>query len=206
MYFPGLISQSEVRVKVHWEGSETVEPISDDKVTSSNLDDVHRESYELTNSVDLSQFGRTIRIPMGHKIFARSGDKGSNANIGFFPQDDTQEAWDWLRSFLSIKKMLKLLGDEAQTVSREERVEFTNMQGIYFVLFDYIGGSVVDTSSADSLAKVRSIYSSAMYLSRQGTTNGDVLSGPRGIHQGEDRRRPRNALHRANNINRARFL
>ncbi|KAK7425136.1 hypothetical protein QQX98_000050 [Neonectria punicea] len=147
------VIRSEVRMEVNWEGSDTVEPISDDNVIISDLDDVQQESYEPTDPVDLSRFGQTIRVPLGHKIFARSGDKGSNANIGFFPQDDTQEAWDWLRSFLSTKQMLELLGEEAQTVRRVERVEFANLRCVHFVLFDYIGGSVVDTSRADSLAK-----------------------------------------------------
>lgn len=153
-YFPGLISRSEVTTEVHWLGSETIQSISSDQTKTSKPEEVRQENYETTNPVDLASFGPTVAVPLGHKVFARSGDKGSNANVGFFPQDDSQEAWDWLRSFLTTKKLLELLGEDASAVSKVERVEFPNLRAVHFVLFDILGGGVVETSRPDSLAKV----------------------------------------------------
>ncbi|KAJ3546565.1 hypothetical protein NM208_g1939 [Fusarium decemcellulare] len=153
-YFPGLISRSEVETKVHWEGRDTVEHVPVDHANFSVLDDVQQENYEPTQPADLSRFGPTIRVPLGHKVFARSGDKGSNANIGFFQQDDTQEGWDWLRTFLSTKRVLELLGKEAKTVSRVERVEFPKIRCVHFVLLDYIGGSGSDGIGAKVTAQL----------------------------------------------------
>ncbi|KAM5383468.1 hypothetical protein ACJZ2D_002161 [Fusarium nematophilum] len=47
----------------------------------------------------------------------------------------------------------KLLGDDAQAVSRVERVEFPKIKCVHFVLFDLLGGGVTDTSRPDSLGK-----------------------------------------------------
>ncbi|KAI8650211.1 hypothetical protein NCS56_01473700 [Fusarium sp. Ph1] len=152
-YFPGLISRSEVTTKVHWLGSETIQSISSDQAKISKQDEVRQENYETTDPVDLAAFGPTVAVPLGHKVFARSGDKGSNANVGFFPQDTSQEAWDWLRSFLTTQRLLELLGEDAFAVSKVERIEFPNLRAVHFVLFDMLGGGVVETSRPDSLAK-----------------------------------------------------
>lgn len=61
-----------------------------------------------------------------------------------FPQGDSQEEWDSLRSStLSTKKFLELIGDE-----------FPDLKCIHFVLFGSLGGGVTDTSRPDALGKV----------------------------------------------------
>jgi len=153
-YFPGLINRSKVVMKVHWLDSKDVIAIPHFNGTTSSHTDVLQENYEPRDPVDLLTFGPTVKVPLGHKVFARSGDKGSNVNIGFFPQGDSDEAWDWLRSFLTTKRMLQLLGEDAQAISKIERVEFPQIRCVHFVLFDLLGGGVVNTSRADSLGKV----------------------------------------------------
>ncbi|KAM5347491.1 hypothetical protein ACJ41O_010496 [Fusarium nematophilum] len=144
-YFPGLISRSEVTTKVHWLGSETIQSISWDNEKISNPDDVRQENYETTNPVDLSMFGPTIPVPLGHKVFARSGDKGSNANVGFFPQDASQEAWDWHRSFLTTKRLLELLGGSDGIGSKvTEQLLRTGAQLVVADLNDAKGLGLVD--------------------------------------------------------------
>ncbi|KIW34130.1 uncharacterized protein PV07_00926 [Cladophialophora immunda] len=154
-YFPALIDRSKVEMEVHWLDSEDVKIVHHFTGTLSDPSSVAQENYEPQNSVDLKTFGPTIKVPLGHQVFARSGDKGANINVGLFPQGDSQEEWDWLRSTLTTKKLLELLGDDAPTVSKVERVEFPNIKSVHFVLFGMLGGGVTDTSRPDSLGKVR---------------------------------------------------
>lgn len=67
-------------------------------------------SYETTKPVDLYSFGPTVKAPIGHVVHARSGDKGSDANVGFFVRN--QDEWDWLRSLLTVDKIKDMLGSD----------------------------------------------------------------------------------------------
>ncbi|KAK5459725.1 hypothetical protein LTS15_003854 [Exophiala xenobiotica] len=152
-YFPALIDRSRVDMVVHWLNSDEVKIVPHSTGRLSDPFSVEQENYEPENPVELKTFGPTTRIPLGYQIFARSGDKGANVNVGLFPQGDSQEEWDWLRSTLTTNKVLELLGDDAQTVSRVERVEFPNIKSVHFVLFGMLGGGVTDTARPDSLGK-----------------------------------------------------
>lgn len=67
-------------------------------------------SYETKSPVDLTTFGPTTRGPLGYIAHARSGDKGSDCNVGFFVRN--ADEWDWLRSLLTVDKVRELLGDD----------------------------------------------------------------------------------------------
>ena len=73
-----------------------------------------RQPSEPTTSSSLSRtkndFGATTRGPLGWVVHARSGDKGSDANCGFWVRHDDEYAW--LRTLLSIDTIRQLLGDE----------------------------------------------------------------------------------------------
>lgn len=153
-YFPGLVDRSRVDMKVYWLESQDSLTVPHASKQVSDAAAVKQENYEPTNPVDLSTFGRTIRVPLGHQVFARSGDKGANINIGFYPQGDSKEEWDWLRSTLSTKKFLDLIGDDITSVKKVERVEFPNIKSVHFVLFGILGGGVTNTTRPDSLGKV----------------------------------------------------
>ena len=43
-------------------------------------------------------------MPLGNIVIGRSGDKGPNVNMGLFT--DRPEIWEWLRSFLTLERML----------------------------------------------------------------------------------------------------
>jgi len=62
------------------------------------------------NPTNPSSFGPTVRAPLGWIVHARSGDKGSNANVGFWVRH--RDEWDWLRGLLSIDTVKHLLGKE----------------------------------------------------------------------------------------------
>ncbi|OCL01857.1 DUF1446-domain-containing protein [Glonium stellatum] len=62
------------------------------------------------NGADLSEFGQTIRGPLGWIVHARNGDKGSDCNVGFWVR--FKDEWDWLRTLLSVEKIKELLAAE----------------------------------------------------------------------------------------------
>ena len=66
-------------------------------------------SYATVFPATLDAFGVTTSAPLGYVMHARSGDKGSDANIGIFVRH--ADKWDWLRSVLTVDKMKQLLGN-----------------------------------------------------------------------------------------------
>jgi hypothetical protein len=57
-----------------------------------------------------ADWGPTTKGPLGWIVHARSGDKGSNANVGFWVRH--KDEWDWLRHTLSVENIKRLLADE----------------------------------------------------------------------------------------------
>jgi len=80
----------------------------------------------------------------------RSGDKASNANVGFFCRHPDE--WDWLRSLLSTDYMLELLGSEYLGHGIES-FEMANIGVVHFLIRDHLDGGFNSTSSLDSLGK-----------------------------------------------------
>ncbi|KAF7315947.1 hypothetical protein MIND_00111500 [Mycena indigotica] len=95
-------------------------------------------------------FRPSIRAPLGSIVHARSGDKGSDANVGFFVEDRDQ--YEWLRRLLSIEKMIELLGDDYNG-QHIDRFELPNILAIHFLLHDYLDRGVSCTSTVDFLGK-----------------------------------------------------
>lgn len=109
-----------------------------------------QKSYEPTNPVDLSSFGPTTRGPLGWVALGRSGDKASDADVGFFVRHD--EEWDWLRSLLSTETFKKLLGKE-YTGNRIDRCEFAGVKAVHFLLKDHLDRGSVTSSTMDPFGK-----------------------------------------------------
>ncbi len=79
---------------------------------------------------------RASSIRLGSIAHARSGDKGSSANIAVFAR--TQSAWHFLQKRLTaaaVKKYFKSLG-----VKKVERYEVPNLEALNFVLHDVLAG------------------------------------------------------------------
>jgi hypothetical protein len=71
-------------------------------------------------------------------IFAQSGDKASDCNVGFFVRHDDE--WDWLRSFLTIDRLTQLLGPEEYTGNGIDRCEFAGIKSVHFLIHDHLEG------------------------------------------------------------------
>ncbi|KAF1926294.1 DUF1446-domain-containing protein [Didymella exigua CBS 183.55] len=121
-------------------------------------------TYETRNAADLSSFGQTTRARLGDIALARSGDKGGNANIGFFIPTQLPsaypassplyaESWDWLRTYLTISKLQEMFGESWSDKFYIERVEFPNIMAVHFVVYGVLGRGVSGSSRLDAFAK-----------------------------------------------------
>lgn len=153
-YYPALVEQSELQESVCLIGNS----ISD--ITRKSIDKccyteplAPRESYDPTDPVPLSSFGPTVEVPLGDIALARSGDKGANINIGLFVRSGDHEQWEWLRSFMTREKMKQLMGQDWRDWFHVERVEFTEIKAVHFVIYGPLGRGVSSSKLLDALGK-----------------------------------------------------
>ncbi|KAL1899815.1 hypothetical protein Sste5346_002681 [Sporothrix stenoceras] len=95
-------------------------------------------------------YGPTTRAPLGYVVLGRSGDKSSNANVGFFVRHEDE--WDWLRSLLSVGKLRELLGKD-DTGKQIDRFELPKLRAVHFLLKDHLDRGFNSTTGFDSLGK-----------------------------------------------------
>jgi hypothetical protein len=91
----------------------------------------------------------TRRVPLGTLVDARSGDKGSHANVGVWVESD--EAYAWLSTLLTEARFRKLV-PEARSLTIE-RWELPNLRAINFVVRDLLRGGAAVTPRFDRQAK-----------------------------------------------------
>lgn len=162
-YYPAIYPQSSLRTSINilqHSKAHTIETTPPPKFEDLEK----RQSYETSNAVDLSSFGPTTRARLGDVVLARSGDKGGNANIGFFiptalpsayPSSSSLyiETWDWLRSCLTVATLKEMFGESWSDKFFVERVEFPNIYAVHFVVYGVLGRGVSGSSRLDSFAK-----------------------------------------------------
>lgn len=145
-YYVTLLPQADVEHRVHlWDDSSFVIPPPPETKTWP----AQQPSQAVTKDAK-SDFGLTTRGPLGWIVHARSGDKGSNANVGFWCRH--KDEWDWLRSLLSIETIQRLLADEFKG-KKIDRFELPNMYAVHFLLHDHLDRGVSCSSSYDFLGK-----------------------------------------------------
>ena len=158
-YHPSLLPQSAVQQRVHciWAG-DAADGFKDGKKSidmplAPSFREYPRQqpSYETTSPVPLSHFGPTVRLPLGSIVLGRSGDKCSDANVGFFVRH--ADEWEWLRSLLTIDKIKELLGPEEYTGNPIDRFEMQNVRAVHFLLHDHLDRGYDACSTYDTLGK-----------------------------------------------------
>lgn len=150
-YFPGKYPQSAIKAVAHleWKGASASQvPVAP---VSHTVPFTGQRSYDPASPADLSSFGPTVRKPLGTLVWARSGDKGGNANVGLWVR--REDEWKWLRSFLTIARMKELLGNDYRPEYRVERCEFPGIRAVHFVVYGILEGGVSSSSMIDGLAK-----------------------------------------------------
>ena len=96
-----------------------------------------------------NRYGRTVRLPLGTLLGARSGDKGGDANVGLWARDDATYAW--LRDYLDVPRLRALLPETAKLPV--SRYELPNLRAVNFVVHDLLGDGVASSTRADPQAK-----------------------------------------------------
>jgi Acyclic terpene utilisation family protein AtuA len=94
--------------------------------------------------------GPTARAPLGAVCGARSGDKGGDANIGVWARTD--EAYAWLRGFLTAERARELLGPEAAELAIEVH-QLPNLRALNVVVHGILGDGVASSTRPDPQAK-----------------------------------------------------
>ncbi|HEY2491277.1 MAG TPA: acyclic terpene utilization AtuA family protein [Streptosporangiaceae bacterium] len=101
-----------------------------------------------------------VAVPLGRLCGARSGDKGGNANVGFWARDDRTYAW--LRAELTVDRLRELLTEAADLEIR--RFELPNLRALNFVIIGLIAPGVAATTRPDAQAKGLGEYLRSRYV------------------------------------------
>jgi hypothetical protein len=93
--------------------------------------------------------GRTRRVPLGVVAGARSGDKGGNANVGFWVREEA--AYPWLAAFLTPDRVRGLLTEAADLDVRV--FALPNLRALNVVIVGLLGEGVAASTRLDPQAK-----------------------------------------------------
>ncbi|KAK7408816.1 hypothetical protein QQX98_009002 [Neonectria punicea] len=151
-YFPALIQQEALpNLTVHFVSGAQCD------VPAPNFKDM-RPPISESQSVAVSKpvaapstTGRMIQRPLGDLFFARSGDKGGNANVGFWVRDP--KAFPFAQAFLTVPKLIELLADDWDARYSVERCEFPNLNAVHFVIKGILQDGVSSSSVLDGFGK-----------------------------------------------------
>ncbi|KAH7119857.1 hypothetical protein B0J11DRAFT_570278 [Dendryphion nanum] len=151
-YFPSLVPSENVQMTVYFVGDQR-SGILIPKLQKQILAPAapSQLSYNPTDPTPLSKFGSTIQAPLGNLVFTRSGDKGGNANIGFWVR--SASSYPWLRSFLTTSTLISLLGDDWRPHYRVERCEFAGLWAVHFLIRGLLGEGVSSSAVLDGFGK-----------------------------------------------------
>jgi len=148
-FFVTKMEQKDVKQQVHLEDTKgTVVEVPPPVVT--RIFPARQPSTPSFSEGATRDFGGTVRAPLGLVVHARSGDKGSDSNVGFFVANEEQ--FQWLRRLLSVDKVKALLASEYNG-KEIDRFEFPNIRAVHFLLHDHLDRGVSCTSTVDFLGK-----------------------------------------------------
>jgi hypothetical protein len=104
--------------------------------------------------------GPTARVPLGTVVGARSGDKGGNANVGFWARDDAAAAW--LLGWLDEAAFRALLPEaDGLAVSLHP---LPNLRAVNVVVHGLLGEGVASSTRFDPQAKGLGEYLRSRYV------------------------------------------
>ena len=145
-YWPAVIPQSLLDHRIVLDNGESL------RVDLPPMEDVApRTSPVVPSSRD---WGPTAAVPLGSLFDARSGDKGGNANVGIWTDND--DAFRWAEEVITAE-MLRTLVPEAAELEIE-RFVLPNLRAMNFVIKGLLDGGATETLRFDGQAKALGEY------------------------------------------------
>lgn len=148
-YFPALLKQDILPdLKVHFISGGTF-AVPPPELAGAAV--IAQTPSAPQNAVARAHSGKTVQRPLGDLMFARSGDKGGNANIGFWVRDSA--AYPYVQHLLTVPKMIELLADDWDPKYSVERCDFPNLNAVHFVIRGILQDGVSSSSVLDGFGK-----------------------------------------------------
>ncbi|KAI1843559.1 hypothetical protein JX266_010192 [Neoarthrinium moseri] len=163
-YFPALMAQSDLPLEVQFIGTwPRVVAVEARRRSECILQVPVQRSHQ--PAAGLHEQCQTIRRPLGDLVFARSGDKGGNANVGFWVRNSA--AWPWLQAFMTSSRLAELFADDWDEKYTVERCEFALLHAVHFVVKGILqDGTPISTLQSQAevtqIVQLKSINNSQM--------------------------------------------
>jgi hypothetical protein len=148
-YWPTTVAASAVRPHVECEGT-VVEPTSSPSRSGVAgepplplASDTDPDAETSANTGDFTQ------VPLGVLLGARSGDKGGDANVGVWADED--DVAKWLQSEFTTEALRTLLPELA--AFEVDRYPLPNLRAVNFVVRGILGWGVASNLRLDTQAK-----------------------------------------------------
>ncbi|MEO6470874.1 MAG: acyclic terpene utilization AtuA family protein [Aeromicrobium sp.] len=155
IYRPAYVPQDQVPHRVVLADGTTTDivPPSGADVSASGANSGSKRP-ENPESAPLAVTGETGQLPLGRLVYARSGDKGGDANVGvWIPADHPQRdaAYAWLEQLLDDKTVRELLPEAAELDI--EIHPLANLRAVNIVIHGLLGEGVAASTRFDPQAK-----------------------------------------------------
>ena len=154
VYWPALVHSKHIKELVHLENEVfEVSPTSE-----LSLDEI----YYQKETVDIAScpVDTLKEIPLGKIFGTRSGDKGGCANLGIWAKTD--DAFSFLNSFLTVKKLKELLPDLSSF--KIDRYDLPNIKSLNFYIHGILQDGISSNNRKDGQAKSLGEYLRAKYI------------------------------------------
>ena len=154
VYWPALVHSKHIKELVHLENEVfEVSPTSE-----LSLDEI----YYQKETVDIAScpVDTLKEIPLGKIFGTRSGDKGGCANLGIWAKTD--DAFSFLNSFLTVKKLKELLPD--LSTFKIDRYDLPNIKSLNFYIHGILQDGISSNNRKDGQAKSLGEYLRAKYI------------------------------------------
>jgi hypothetical protein len=143
--WPSLIAKGHVSAKVVLASGVTVDvPWPDEFSDDTDYPVAEKDRAEAPVADE-----PTTRVSLGAFVGGRSGDKAGSANLGVWVRDD--RAYAWLASFLTVDRLRELMPELDGL--RVERHLFSNLRGMNFIIYQYLGDGVSACTRIDPQGK-----------------------------------------------------
>jgi hypothetical protein len=154
VYWPTSIPAALVPMRVvmgdqEWVVSSVAPQTEDGSRKSENPPPATRHPSPAAAQERTTQDEQRITVPLGTVVGARSGDKGGNANVGFWVR--SLEEYRWLDDYLTVDRIRTLMPEAAGL--EIDRYELPNLLAVNFVLHGLLGEGVSSSTRTDPQAK-----------------------------------------------------